>query len=154
MRTVNGVEAVERGDAGDDAADEEGEAGAGCGGESDRGKDKYAKRVGHAIVTTAEPEPAKDAERRARVRAKVNFFACVRSEKFEDDVVTCIDMAKGGVSFRNRNCYEPDAAISIAVPFAAEEREAPAILVNGRITNVKKLANVEMYRCGVEFVKS
>jgi hypothetical protein len=116
-------------------------------------KKSEGKRVEDSVVATTGSEAGKDVERRARVRAKVNFFACVRSEKFEDDIVTCIDMARGGVSFRSRNCYEPGAAISISVPFAAEEREAPAIFVDGRITNVKKLANGEMYRCGVEFVK-
>jgi PilZ domain len=116
-------------------------------------KKSDAKRLEDPVVATTESDTSKDVERRARVRAKVNFFACVRSEKFEDDIVTCIDMARGGVSFRSRNCYELGAAISISVPFAAEERQAPAIFVNGRITNVKKLANGEMYRCGLEFVK-
>lgn len=96
--------------------------------------------------------PAKEAERRARVRAKVNFFACVRSEMFEEEIVTCIDMARGGVSFRSRNCHVVGTTIQIAVPFAAEERKAPAIFVEGRIANVKEMGQ-GTYRCGVEFVR-
>jgi len=106
-----------------------------------------------AILPIAEPAAKKEVERRSRVRAKVNFFACVRSEAFGEDVVMCIDMAKGGVSFKSGNCYEKEARITIAVPFAAEERGAPAIFVRGRIANVKKIGGGEMWRCGVEFLK-
>jgi hypothetical protein len=34
-------------------------------------------------------------DRRARIRAKVNFFACVKTQRLGQDVVTCIDMPKG-----------------------------------------------------------
>ncbi len=91
-------------------------------------------------------------ERRARVRAKVNFFACVRSEEFGDDVVRCIDMSKGGVSFRSKNVYAKEKTVLIAVPFSPEEMNAPAIYVKGRIAHVKEVAGV--WRCGVEFARA
>lgn len=91
-------------------------------------------------------------ERRARVRAKVNFFACVRTEEFGEDVVTCIDMSKGGVSFRSRNEYQKDRAVLIAVPFSAEVKDAPSIFVRGRVANVKEMEGGK-WRCGVEFVR-
>lgn len=43
--------------------------------------------------------------------------------------------------------------IQIAVPFAAEAREAPAIFVQGQIANVREMASQGMYQCGVEFLK-
>lgn len=45
-------------------------------------------------------------EWRSRARVKVSFFACVRSEQFADDVVPCIDMSRGGVSFRSQKAYQ------------------------------------------------
>ena len=96
---------------------------------------------------------AEAVDRRKRVRAKVNFLACVRTEQFGEEVVRCIDMSRGGVSFRGQNAYEKDMAITIAVPFAAEVREAAAIFVRGRIAHVKALEDGETWRCGVEFLR-
>jgi len=105
------------------------------------------------ILPIAEPAAAKEVDRRSRVRAKVNFFACVRSEIFEEEIVMCIDMSRGGVSFRSKNCYVKGINIQIAVPFSPEAREAPAIFVRGRIAHVKEMGSGGMWRCGVEFLR-
>ena len=91
-------------------------------------------------------------ERRTRVRAKVNFFACVRTERFGDDVVHCIDMSRGGVSFRSGKLYEKEMAVQIAVPFAPETREGLAFFVKARIANVRKVGD-GVWRVGVEFLR-
>jgi len=96
---------------------------------------------------------AEAAERRQRVRAKVNFMACVRTQQFGEEVVQCIDMSRGGVSFRGRNPYEKETKIEIAVPYAAEVKEAPAFFVRGRIAHVRAMKDGEMWRCGVEFLR-
>lgn len=101
-------------------------------------------------VAVAIAEPV---DRRGRVRAKVDFFACARSEKFGEEVVPCIDMSKGGVSFRGRRAHEKNMKIQIAVPFAAEVREAPAIFVQARIAHVRRDGEGERWRCGVEFLR-
>jgi len=104
------------------------------------------------VLPVAAPATTKEVERRARVRAKVSFMACVRSKAFGEEIVQCINMARGGVSFRAQNVYEKEAKIEIAVPFAAEMKGAPAIFVKGRIANVKEL-DEGMWRCGVEFLR-
>ncbi len=96
---------------------------------------------------------AEAADRRQRTRAKVNFFACVKSGRFGEEVVPCIDMSRGGVSFRSQKEYEKDMRIEIAVPYAAEVREAPAIFVRGRIAHVRPMGDGEAWRCGVEFLR-
>jgi hypothetical protein len=107
-------------------------------------------------ITAATPEPdaAHDpaVERRRRARAKVNFFACVKTLQFGLDVVTCLDMSKGGVGFRSRNQYKQEMRIQIAVPYSPEVKDAPAIFVSGRIANVREMD--DMWRYGVEFLKS
>jgi hypothetical protein len=102
---------------------------------------------------TPTSEAARDpgVERRRRARAKVNFFAGVRTAKFGLDVVTCLDMSKGGVGFRSRNPYKQGMKIQIAVPYAPEVKDAPTIFVLGRIANVRETDG--MWRCGVEFLK-
>jgi hypothetical protein len=93
------------------------------------------------------------ADRRSRVRPKVNFSACVRTEEFGEEIVACIDMSRGGVSFRSRNGYGRGMKVQIAVPYSREAKEAPAIFVRGRVANVKEMAGGGMWRCGVEFVR-
>jgi hypothetical protein len=105
------------------------------------------------IVLPVAVVPVESKERRERVRAKVDFFACVRTQGFGDDIVKCIDMSKGGVSFKSQRCYEKNMAIEIAVPFAADVKGAPAIFVKGRIANVSEMTGSGMWRCGVEFVR-
>ena len=104
-------------------------------------------------VVAAAPEPARDptVERRRRARAKVSFFACVKTAQFGPDIVTCLDMSKGGVGFCSRNPYKKDMKIQIAVPYAPEVKNAPSIFVSGRIANVREMDG--MWRCGVEFLK-
>lgn len=103
------------------------------------------------VVTLA--EAMESAERRYRARVKVNFSACVRTREFGDDVVVCIDMSRGGVSFRSRNLYKRDTQVMIAVPFSQEAKDAPAIFVKGRIANVTGMEGQSMWRCGVEFLR-
>ena len=91
-------------------------------------------------------------ERRGRVRAKVNYFACVRSEAFGDDVVTCIDMSRGGLGFRTKNAYLVSAEVRVAVPFSPESPNAPAIFVPARVVNIMELPERKMFRCGVMFL--
>ena len=92
-------------------------------------------------------------ERRTRVRAKVNFLACVRSEVFPEETVKGIDMAKGGVSFRSKNQHARNSIIQIAVPFSPDEKRVPAIFVRARIANVQEFAGEGEFRCGVEFLR-
>jgi hypothetical protein len=91
-------------------------------------------------------------ERRARPRVKVDFFACVVSPEFGEDVVPCMDMSKGGVSFRAEKEYMKEMRVTIAVPYEPDAKEAPTIFVKGRIANVKRLAD-GMWRVGLEFLR-
>ncbi len=100
----------------------------------------------------APPAPAPLLDRRQRVRAKVNYFACVRSEAFGDDIVVCIDMSRGGMSFKTKNFYLVNITVTIAVPFSPESPQAPAIFVPARIASVSDFPNGKHYRCGVEFL--
>jgi hypothetical protein len=102
------------------------------------------------VVPVAEMESP---ERRSRVRAKVNFLACVRSELFAEEVVKCIDMAKGGVSFRSKNPHVKNSVIQIAVPFSPEDQKLPAIFVRARVANVRELPDEGIFRCGVGFLR-
>jgi len=92
-------------------------------------------------------------DRRDRVRAKVNFFACVRSEAYGDEVVTCIDMSRGGLGFKSKNSYAEATQVRIAVPFSPENKDVPTIFVPARIAHVRPMAGSSLQRCGVEFIR-
>ncbi len=91
-------------------------------------------------------------DRRGRVRAKVNYFACVKSELFGQDVVMCIDMSRGGLGFRTNKEYLVSTEVTIAVPFSPESPNAPAIFVAARVVNIRRLSEQGMFRCGVMFL--
>jgi hypothetical protein len=101
-------------------------------------------------TTTATTTAVED--RRARVRAKVNYFACVQSAAFGNDVVTCIDMSRGGLGFRTKHAYAISTEVTIAVPFSMETPNAPAIYVPARVVNIAELPELKMFRCGVAFL--
>jgi hypothetical protein len=86
------------------------------------------------------------------VRAKVNYFACVRSDAFGDDIVVCIDMSRGGLCFKTKNSYLVTTTVRIAVPFSPESPQAPAIFVPARIANISSFPDGKLYRCGAEFL--
>jgi PilZ domain len=92
-------------------------------------------------------------DRRCRVRAKVNYTACIRSESFGDDVVDCIDMSRGGLSFRTGHAYLLAAVVQVAVPFSRETPEAPAIFVPARVAHVRQLSGTDLYRVGLAFIR-
>lgn len=107
------------------------------------------------VCVPVSAEPAADetlADRRDRVRAKVNFFASVRTDAFGEDIVRCIDMSRGGVSFNTDNHYREGAIVRIAVPFSQESREASAIFVPAKVIYVRHDASRNAYRCGVAYL--
>jgi hypothetical protein len=81
----------------------------------------------------------------------VSFFACVKTAQFGPDIVTCLDMSKGGVGFWSLNPYKKAMKIQIAVPYAPEVKNAPSIFVSGRVANVREMDG--MWKCGVKFLQ-
>lgn len=109
------------------------------------------KQLIEEIVSVA--DAMEGMERRGRVRAKVSFFACVRSEEFGEDIVKCVDMSRGGVGFHSEKCYKAETHVRIAVPYTPGAKDAPAIFIKGRIANVREIPGEGMWRCGVEFLQ-
>ncbi|HXA82982.1 MAG TPA: PilZ domain-containing protein [Methylomirabilota bacterium] len=110
-----------------------------------------AHRKSEARATGATTTTAVE-DRRQRVRAKVNYFACVQSAAFGKDVVSCIDMSRGGLGFRTKNAYLISTEVTIAVPFSQESPNAPAIYVPARVVNISEIPELQMFRCGVAFL--
>jgi len=88
--------------------------------------------------------------RRKHRRTKVTFAACVRRPGFEDDVVVCEDMSRGGVRFKSRRVYFVDTMIGIAVPYSPG---ASSIFVPAQILYVQELDEQKFFRCGVAYAK-
>jgi hypothetical protein len=110
-----------------------------------------ARRKSEAQTAAATMTTAVE-DRRHRVRAKVNYFACVQSAAFGKDVVSCIDMSRGGLGFRTKNAYVISTEVTIAVPFSQDSPNAPAIYVPARVVNISEIPELQMFRCGVSFL--
>jgi hypothetical protein len=95
------------------------------------------------------PIPAAQAQnRRKRVRAKVNLTACIRRPGFDDDIVACEDLSRGGLRFMSNRRYYDNSIIEVAVPYAPG---APGIFVPAEIVYVHDLPKRKLFRCGAAF---
>jgi hypothetical protein len=83
-------------------------------------------------------------------RAKVDFDACIRRPGFEDEVVVCEDMSRGGIRFKSSRVYFTAATIEVAVPYSSQ---SSSIFVPAQITYVRQLAKEKLFLCGVAFTK-
>jgi hypothetical protein len=86
--------------------------------------------------------------RRQHTRTKVTYKACIRRSGFTEDMVTCEDMSKGGLSFKSRKKYFERTAIEIAVPYSPGGN---AIFVPAEIVWVVEITPDKLYKCGVAY---
>ncbi len=87
--------------------------------------------------------------RRAHVRTKVTFTACLRYAS-SDEIVECDNVSKGGLCFRSRRHYPANESIEIAAPYSVGEQ---AIFVSAVIRRAEELPS-GLFRYGVEYAKS
>lgn len=88
--------------------------------------------------------------RRNRTRVKARVLACVRRRGFQEEVVVCEDLSKGGISFRSRNHYPEGTRIEVAVPYTPG---AGAIFVPIRIVFSQPIASAGLFRHGAAYLR-
>jgi len=99
--------------------------------------------------TTIAQTAGRRENRRAHVRTKVTFTACVRYAS-SDEVVECDNVSKGGLCFRSRRHYPANEMIEIAAPYSVGEQ---AIFVSAAVRRVEELPS-GLFRYGLEYAKS
>src|SRR6267143_4720816 len=87
--------------------------------------------------------------RRNRTRVKARVLACIRRRGFQEEIVVCEDLSKGGVSFRSRNQYVEGSRVEVAVPFTPG---SGAIFVPIRIVFSQAIPTAGLYRHGAAYV--
>jgi hypothetical protein len=103
-----------------------------------------------------EAQPSRDCveervvPRRNRTRVKARVLACVRRRGFQEEVVVCEDLSKGGISFRSRNHYPEGTRVEVAVPYTPG---AGAIFVPIRIVFTQHVASAGLYRHGAAYLR-
>jgi len=125
------------------------------------------------------PKPSVRPEnKRKHVRTKANFKACVRQSEFDEDIVTCEDISRGGLRFKSRKRYVEGSMIEgasvntstgpgdsaccavaekyiyrtwIAVPYSLG---SPSIFVSAQIVRVRELPPEKLFQCGVAYISS
>lgn len=104
------------------------------------------------VTATEEPTPgARRENRRRHVRTKVNFKACVRSYAHGDDIVTCLDVSRGGLCFKSRKEYPEKFRIEVAAPYTPGVHN---IFTPAEIVYVQELKDERKFRCGVAYLES
>ncbi len=102
-----------------------------------------------AYASPGDRKPAAPLDnRRKHPRTKVGYKACIRRSGLNEDIVTCEDMSKGGLSFKSRKQYYEGTEIEVAVPYAPGGN---AIFVPARIAWVVEVVKDKQYKCGVAY---
>ncbi len=104
-----------------------------------------------AALAPAENPAPPAANRRKHYRTKVSYKACVRGSGFDEDVVACEDMSRGGIRFKSRKRYFEKSFIEVAVPYSPD---AASIFVPAQIVYVLELTEEQLFRCGAAYLKS
>jgi hypothetical protein len=88
--------------------------------------------------------------RRNRARIKARVLACIRRRGFQEEIIVCEDLSKGGLSFRSRNQYPEGSRVEVAVPFTPG---SGAIFVPIRIVFSQAIPSAGLYRHGAAYIK-
>jgi hypothetical protein len=88
--------------------------------------------------------------RRNRTRIRARILACIRRRGFQEEIVVCEDLSKGGLSFRSRNQYAQGSRVEVAVPYTPG---TGAIFVPIRIVFSQSIPTAGLYRHGVAYIK-
>ena len=102
-----------------------------------------------ATPSEARPVAVPLKNRRKYQRIKVIFTACVRNPGFDDRVVQCENVSRGGLCFKSSQRYYETARIEVAAPYSPG---SPCILVPAQIVRVQELPEERMFRYGVQYV--
>jgi len=88
--------------------------------------------------------------RRKDLRIKSNMPACIRQPGFDEEVVACDDVSRGGLAFRSPKRYFLGSRIEVAIPYAAG---AANIFIPARIVFTQEMAKEGLYKYGVSYLK-
>jgi hypothetical protein len=88
--------------------------------------------------------------RRNRTRIKARILACLRRRGFQEEIVVCEDLSKGGLSFRSRNQYAEGSRVEVAVPYTPG---TGAIFVPIRIVFSQLIPTAGLFRHGAAYIK-
>jgi PilZ domain-containing protein len=105
--------------------------------------------VSEAAPAFPEPSPAPFKNRRQHVRTKVSFTASVRNEGFDEDIVLCENVSRGGLCFKSNRRYYETVGIEVAAPYSPG---SPRIPVPAQIVYVQELPEEKMFRYGVQYL--
>jgi PilZ domain-containing protein len=111
-----------------------------------------AESEGEATETEAPPSepPPAVVSRRKNLRIKSNMPACIRQPGFDEEIVTCEDVSRGGLCFKSAKRYFLGSRIEVAIPYAAG---AANIFVPARIVYTQELPKEGLYKYGVSYLK-
>ena len=79
----------------------------------------------------------------------MDFTGYIRNPGFEDRLVVCENVSRGGLCFKSNQRYYESARIEVAAPYYPG---SACILVPAQIVRVEQLPEEGMFRCGVQYL--
>jgi len=104
--------------------------------------------VPETVPASPEPSLAPFKNRRQHVRTNVTFTASVRNDGFNEDIVLCENISRGGLCFKSNRRYDKAAGIEVAAPYYPGSAHIP---VPAQIVYVQELPEEKMFRYGVQY---
>jgi PilZ domain len=102
----------------------------------------WRQSVGSATVEAAAPAsaslpvPPRTREQRKHPRMSLNVKASVRSPQFGEEIVSTVNISRGGIAFKSSRGYDEGMLVQIAVPYAPQGGN---IFTAARVTHIKDL---------------
>jgi hypothetical protein len=121
------------------------EAAAAAAGSSDAAPGKKSQEQ----TASADP-PDRVESRRKNLRLRSNMPACIRQPGFDELVVTCEDVSRGGLCFKSAKRYFLGSRIDVSIPYAAGVAN---IFIPARIVYTQELHKEGLFKYGVSYLK-
>jgi PilZ domain len=100
------------------------------------------------VEEEAEEKPRTQNDRR-HFRARLRLTACIRFAQFGEEVITTLDVSRGGFAFRSQKQYNVGNLIEVALPYSAHGLN---IFSPARIVYARELPDQKVFHYGVMYI--
>jgi hypothetical protein len=102
------------------------------------------------VVAPVPETPERVRSRRSNLRIRSNMPACIRQPGFDEEVVTCDDVSRGGICYKSNKRYFLGSRIEVAIPYA---QGTANIFIPARIVYTQELPKEGLFKYGVCYLK-
>lgn len=113
----------------------------------------WRRSAGAAVAPAAPaaplPSTARTQDQRKHPRMSLNVRACVRSPQFGEEMVSTVNISRGGVAFKSSWGYRAGMTVQVSVPYSPEGAN---IFTAARVARITDLPQESMKIIGLAYV--